>query len=104
MKSGLYVCPRCGKDVISTSGLIRHVNICKIPIFLLYCQSSNSDLVLDYNMTKHLDLLSDTNKQGITPKVSNHGNLKRTKPAKIGNNKEGIRLADIHEQRPATPN
>lgn len=46
----------------------------------------------------------DNNNKDITLKVSNHIDLKRTRPADIGNNKENIRLADINEQRPATSN
>lgn len=91
------MCPRCGKGVKSTNGLIRYVNACKIPISLPYCQLSNPDPVLDYNTTNSLDLPSDNNKKGITPKVSNYDDLERTKPADIGNDEEDIRPTDIDE-------
>ena len=95
MESRLYMCLRCGKGVKSTSGLTRHVNACKIPISLLFRQSSNPDPVLDYNMTNPLDSPSDNNKEGITPEVSNYGDSEGTRPANIGNNEEDIRPADI---------
>ena len=104
MESRLYVCPRCGKGVKSTSSLTRHVNACKIPISLLCCQSSNPDLVLNYNTTNPLDSPSDNNKEGITPEISNHSNSEKTRPANIGNDKEDIRPVDIDKQRPATSN
>ena len=104
MESRLYVCQRCGKGVKFTSGLRRHVNACKIPISLLCRQLSNPDPVLDYNTINPLDLPLNNNKKGITPEVSNHGDLEGTRPANIGNDKEDIRLADIDKQRPATPN
>ena len=104
MESRLYVCPRCGKGIKSTSGLTKHINAYKIPISLPCRQLSNPDRILDYNMTNLLDLPSDNNKKGINPEVSNHGDLKGTRPANIGNDKEDIRRADIDKQRPATPN
>ena len=104
MESRLYMYPRCGKGVKSTSGLTRHVNACKIPISLPCCQSSNPDPVLDYNTINPLDLPSDNNKEGITPEVSNHGDLEGTKPANISSNEEDIRPADIDKQKPATLN
>ena len=104
MESRLYVCLRCEKGVKSTSGLTRHVNICKIPISLSCCQLSNPDPILTYNITNPLNLPLDNNKKGIIPEVSNHGDLERTRLVNISNGKESIRPADINKQRPTTPN
>ena len=95
IESILYMCLRYGKGVKSTSGLTRHINVCKIPISLPCCQLSNPDLVLDYNTTNPLDLPLDHNQKGITPEVSNHGDLEGIRLANIGNNKKDIRSADI---------
>ena len=98
------MCRRYGKSVKSTSSLTRHVNTFKVPISLPYCQLSNPDPVLNYNTTNPPDLPSDNDKEGITPEVFNYGDLKGTRPANIGNNKEDIRPANIDKQRSATFN
>ena len=103
MESRIYVCRRCEKGIKSTNGLTRYINACKIPISLPCCQLSNSDLVLNYNMTNPLSLPSDNNKESITSKVSNNNDSERTRPANIGNDQEDIRPADIDKQRSATP-
>ena len=103
MELRLYACPRCGKEVKSISGLKKHINSCKIPNSLPYCQSSNSKLVLDYNATNPLDLPSNKNKEDISLRVSNNGG-EIIRPADMDNNKEDIRLADISKKRPTTPN
>ena len=70
----------------------------------LYHVASNHDPVLEYNTTNPLDLSLDNNKEGITPKVFNYGDLEGTKPANIGNNKKDIRSAGINKQKLATLN
>ena len=82
MKSRLYTCPRYKISVKSTSGLIKHVNVCKILITLPNCQPSNPKLVLNYNTTNSLDLPSNNNKKNISLEVLN-------------NSKKRIRLVDI---------
>ena len=104
MESKLYMCLRCETSVKSTSSLTRHIIACKLPIFLLYCQLSNPNLVLDYNITNSLNLSLDKNKEDITPEVSNHGDFKKIRLVNIGNDEKNIRLEDIDKQKPATPN
>ena len=88
------MCPRCGKGVKSTSGLIRHVNSCKIPIPLPSRQPSTLAPILEYNITNYPDLPSDNFEEDISPGVSNNSKEK-IRPANINNNKEDIRPADI---------
>ena len=104
MESRLYVCPRYGKGIKSTSSLTRHVNVCKIHICLPYYQSLNPNPVLYYNMTNFLNLLLHNNKESIIPEISNQGDSKKTRTANINNDKEDIKLADINKQWPATLN
>lgn len=68
MESRLYVCPKYEKNVKSTSRLTKYVHVCKIPNFLLYCQSLNSKQMLDYNKIILLDLLLNNNKKDISSK------------------------------------
>lgn len=92
MESKLYACPRCGKDINSTSDLTSHVNTCKIPITLPSCQPSKLTAVLEDNTTHHSNLPSDKNKEGISPGASNRSE-KRIRPA--DNDNEDIRPVDI---------
>ncbi len=101
MESKLYVCPRCGKGVKSTSGLTKHINACKIPITLPSRQPLEPTVILEDNTTNRPDLPSDNNEESISPGASNHAE-KGTRLA--GNNNEDIKLADIDQQRPTTPN
>ena len=78
------MCPRCGKDVKSTSGLIRHVNACKIPINLPSCQLSILAPILEYNIINHLDLPSDDFEEDIDPRALNKSKEK-IRPADINN-------------------
>ncbi len=104
MESRLYVCPRCGKGVKSTSGLTRHVNSCKIPVTLPSCQPFTPVPILEHNTTNHLGLPSDYFEEDISPGVSNNDE-EEIKPADtIDNDDENSRPADIDEQRPITPN
>lgn len=103
MEFRLYACPKCEKVVKSTSGLTRYVNACKIPISLPYCQPSNPEPVLDYNMTNSLNLPSDNNEKNIRL-VASDNDKERIRLADIDNDKENIRPADIDEQRPAISN
>lgn len=104
MESKLYACLKYGKDGKFTNRLIRHVNTYKIPNSLLYCQSSNLELVLDYNKTNLLDLLSDNHKEDINLRRSNNGK-QRIRLADMDNDEENIRPAvDIDKQRPAISN
>lgn len=86
MKSRLYMCPRYKKSVKSISSLIKYVNVCKIPNFLLYYQFLNSKLVLNYNKINPLDIPSDNNKKDISSKRLNNG-------------KEEIGLADRNKNK-----
>ena len=88
------MCPRCRKGVKSTSGLISHINTCKILITLPNCQLSNPKLMLDYNTTNLLDLPSDKNKENISLETSNNGK-KGIKLIDMDNNKEDFRSGDI---------
>ena len=80
------MCPRYRKDVKSTSSLTNHVNVYKIPIILPSRQLSNPKLVLDYNITNLLELLSDNNKGDINSGASN-------------NSKKGIGLTDMDSNK-----
>ena len=102
MESKLYLYPRYGKKVKSISGLTRNVNICKMPITLPSCQSSNPKPILDDNTTNLLELLLDNNEKDISSGTSNNGK-KKIRSADIDNNKEDIRPIDIDKQKPATP-
>lgn len=101
MESKLYICPRCEKSVKSTSGLTKYVNAYKIPITLPSCQPLEPTVILEDNMTNRPDLPSNNNEESISPEASNH-----TKEGTrlVGNNNKDIRLADIDQQRPTTPN
>ena len=103
MESRLYICPRCGKGVKSTSGLTRHFNVSKIPITLSSCQRFTLAPILEYNTTNHPDLLSDNFEEDISLGASNNGK-ERIRPRDINNDKEDIRPANLDKQRPATPN
>ena len=103
MESRSYLYPRCGKDVKSTTGLTRYINVCKISITLPSCQPSNLELMLDYNIINPLDLPSDNNKKNISPNASNNGK-KGIRLADISNDEEDIRPANIDKERLATPN
>ncbi len=65
------------------------------------CQPSKPIAILVDNLTNCLDLLSNNNKEGISPGISNHGE-KGFWPA--DNDNEDIRLANIDQQTPTTPN
>ncbi len=104
MESRLYSCPRYGKSVKFTSGLIRYVNACKIPVTLPSCQHYTPALILEYNTTNHLDLPSDYFAEDISPGASNN-NKEEIRPADItDNDDENSRPANIDKKRPTTPN
>ena len=103
IKSRLYPCPRYKKNVKSTSGLKRYVNVCRIPIILLSHQPSNPKPILDYNIINLLNLPSDNNKEYISLEASNNGE-EDIRPADIDNNEKDIWLADIDKKRLATLN
>ena len=103
IESRLYIYLRYEKDVKPISGLTRHINTCKIPIFLICCQLLNSNLILNYNITNLPNLPLNNNKEDITIETSNN-NEKKIKLIDINNNKKDIRLANINKQRLAIPN
>ncbi len=104
MEFRLYTCPRCGKDIKSTSGLTRHVNTCKIPITLSSCQLSIPISILEYNTTNHPDLPSNNFEEDVSLGTSNNDEEK-IKPVDItGNDDKNSRPTDIDKQRPTTPN
>ncbi len=92
MKSRLYVCPRCGKGVKSTNSLTRHVNAYKIPFTLSSRQPFKSAAILENNTINHLNLPSDNNEEGISPRASNHGK-EEIRP--VGNNDKDNKPANI---------
>lgn len=94
MESRLYICSRCGKVVKSTSGILKHDIVCKISIFLLYCQTLNPEPVLDYNTIHLLNLPSNNNKEDIKQVVLDNHN-KKIRPADMDDNKKNISPADI---------
>lgn len=94
IESRLYIYSKCEKSVISTNGLIRYINTCKIPNSLPYSQFSNPEPVLDYNTTNFLDLPLDNNEKNISSEVSINGKEK-IRIVDIKNNEKDIRLADI---------
>ena len=77
------MCPRCGKNVKSSSGLTRYINACKTPISLPNCQPPKPIAILENNIINRSNLLSD--EKGINSEVSNYGK-EGIKPA--GNNNE----------------
>lgn len=97
------MCPRYEKAVNSIDNLTKHVNVCKISIILLTCQSSNLALIWEYNTTNHLNFPLNNNKKDISQGVSNNGK-ERIRLTDIKNNKKDIKLVDIEKQRPVTPN
>lgn len=103
IESRLYIYSKYEKDIKPISGLTKHVNTCKIPIFLRCCQLLNLNLILNYNTTNLLNLPLDNNKEDITIKISNN-NEKKIKLININNNKKDIRSANINKQRLAIPN
>lgn len=103
MKSKLYIFLIYRKSVKSTSNLTKYVNTCKNLITFLSCSYLNTTLILEYNITSHLNFSSNNNKENIGPKASNNGE-KNIKPVDINNNKKNIRLVNIDKQRPATSN
>lgn len=64
-ESTLYICLRYEKNVKSTGDLIRYVNVYKNQITLPSCQSLNLSLILEDNITRYLDFLSDNNEKNI---------------------------------------
>ncbi len=76
MKSRLYTCPRCRKDIKSTSDLTRYVNAWKIPIILPSCPISKSIAILKDNTINCLDLPLDNNEKSISLRISNYGKEK----------------------------
>ena len=94
MESRSYIYPRHKKVVKSISGLLRLVNACKMLIILQSCQSSNPELMFEYNTINSLDLPSDNNKIDISLEISNNGK-KEIRSADMDNDKEDIRSADI---------
>ncbi len=104
MESRLYICPRCGKGVKSTSGLIRYVNVYKIPITLPSCQLSTPAPILEYNMTNYPNSSSDYFKKDVSLETSKN-NEEEIRPAHITHNdNENSRPPDIDKQRPTIPN
>lgn len=83
--------------------MTRYVNACKISNFLLYCQSSNPEPVLNCSIINFLDLPSDNYEEDINSKGLNNGK-KKIRQVNIDNDKKNIRPADIDKQRPAIPN
>lgn len=77
--------------------MIKHINVYKILISLLYYQLLNSNLILKYNITNSLNLTLDNYKINITFKILNNNDFKKTKPIDIGNNKKNIKLANINK-------
>lgn len=53
--------------------------------------------MLDYNITNLLDLLLDNNMEDNIFEIWNNSDLKKIKPADIGNDKEDIRPANINK-------
>ncbi len=104
MESRLYVCPRCGKGVKSTSGLTRHVNTCKIPVTLPSCQPSTPAPILQYNTNNHPDLPCDYFKEDISPGASNNDKEEIRPVDTTGNDNENSIPAGIDEQKPTKPN
>lgn len=98
-----YLCPRYRKDVKFSSNLTKHINTYKILITLPSCQPSITALILEYNITNHLDMSTNNFKKDISPGVSNNGE-KRIRLADIDNGKKDIKPVDIDEQKLATPN
>lgn len=56
--------------------MIKYVNTCKILIILPTYQPSNSALILEYNITNHLNFSLNNSKKDISPRVSNSGEKK----------------------------
>ncbi len=95
MESRLYMYPRCKKGIKSISGLIRHINIYKIPVTLSSCQPFTSVLILEYNITNHLNLLSDNFKEDISLGALNNNKKTMRLADTIGNDDENSGPADI---------
>ncbi len=104
MESRLYICPRYGKSVKSTNGLIRHVNACKILVTLPNCLPSTPVLILEYNTTNHSDLLSGYFKEDISSGTSNNDKEEIRFADTIGNDYENGKSADRDDQKPTTSN
>lgn len=77
---------------MTTKSMTRYINILKILITLLICQSLNSTQILEYNTINHLDFLSNNNEKDICLGISNNSK-KKIKLVNIKNNKKDIRLA-----------
>ncbi len=104
MESRLYACPKCEKGVKSTSSLTKHINACKIPVILPYCQPSTLAPILEYNTINHPDLPSDYFKEDISLGISNNDEEEIRPADTTGHDDENSRPANIDEQRPTTPN
>ena len=74
--------------------------------YLFPCHVANCQTQIRYQTTSQLiswTCRRTRTKKGNTPKVSNHGDLEKIRPANRSNNEEDIRSADIEKQRPVTP-
>lgn len=94
MESKSYLCSGCKKTVKSISGLTRYINVCKISITLPTCQPSNSKLILEYNVTNHLNFLLDNSKKDISQGVS-HNSKEEIRHTNIDNNEKDNIPVDI---------
>lgn len=98
MRSRLYFYLKCGKNVNSTSNLTRYINAYKIPIILQSCQFLKLVLILNYNIIKNLNLLSDNNKKNLSLKILNNCK-KKIRPVDItDNNNKNIRPLNIDQK------
>lgn len=88
------MCPRCKKDIKSTSDMTSHINTYKIPITLLNYQFFKLAALLEDNTINYLNLLLENNKKSIRLESSNYSE-KEIKSASSYNN--DIRPADINQ-------
>lgn len=103
MKSKLCVCPRYEKKVKYSYSLIKHINTYKISILLPSYQPPILVLILEHNITNHLDLPLDNFKENNSLKVSKTDE-KKIRLADLNSDEEDIRSADIDKQKLATFN